>query len=283
MITYFKHIILIPILTLGSCNLVERADETSSSFEREECVIKVATFNIGHFSNGKFTNPDGTYSNLLDYKRKLDRIGADVLAINENSAFFDKDNTINVSDLYSEYQYKIFGSSHNYDFNSLLSKFYIKESKEAQFSNSESRYYIDSVIIADEILIHVVVTHLDLDDIEKRSAQIGTLLDLVHNYDTFIICGDMNPSSKIKNIAGDDPLSQYKKDYSRFVDAGYKLANCGDFGEFNTLVKWEGSKIYPWDNIIVSPNINIVSVKRENIVLSDHYPLTATIRFVNNN
>ena len=239
--------------------------------------FKITTFNIGHFSNGKSNHPDGSYPNLKKYKDKFDTIGSDIVSINENSAYFDNANEISVSELYSSYPFYYCGTNYGYDCNALISKFELTNINETRFSNSSNRYFIDSVLNIKDLCIHIITTHLDWNDINKRNIQISELIDATSKYDYFVICGDMNPASRINGEAGVDPLSQYLKDYQRFVDAGYQLSNCGELGSFNTLTKHEGFAIYPWDNIIVSSNLNIVSVYRENIILSDHYPLTAVI------
>ena len=86
------------------------------------------------------------------------------------------------------------------------------------------------------------------------------LIELMKDDEYVIVGGDMNSSS----------ISNYMS------KAGYKTANNGEFGEFQTSVNHQEGFV---DNIFVSPNIDIeyVVVGTERTVgeYSGHYPLTA--------
>lgn len=91
------------------------------------------------------------------------------------------------------------------------------------------------------------------------------LIDLMNEDEYVIVAGDMNGSS----------LAEY------MIAAGYKAANRGDFGSFNTTVNGAGYSYI--DNIFVSPNIEIknVSVGGHTAIergYSDHYPLTVYLK-----
>lgn len=254
--------------------------EQIGHIEKEETTIKITTLNIGHFSNGSAAYPNGIYNDFDSYKKEFDSIKSDIITINENSDFFDSDSTIPCGNLYASYPFYESGALREYDCNSLLSKYSIVSSKEVLFVYGETRYFLDCLIYLCDSYIHVLVTQLDWGDISLRRTQIEELLEAVSEYEYFIICGDMNPASIVHGENYGDPLSQYPKDYALFKDKNYSIANDGDYGCFNTLVKYENQYIYPWDNIIVSSNIDIVSVERENIIISDHFPLTATLKLL---
>ncbi len=88
------------------------------------------------------------------------------------------------------------------------------------------------------------------------------LIDLMNEDKYVIVAGDMNGSSLVEYMTA----------------AGYKAANRGGFGDFNTYVNGQNHYI---DNIFVSPNIEIknVSVGSDaDRAYSDHYPLTVYLK-----
>jgi len=70
-------------------------------------------------------------------------------------------------------------------------------------------------------------------------------------------------------IFAGDFNSQEPGEYDIFVDNGYNLSNCGEFGNFDTL------RDIPVDNIIVSSNISInrFAVLDSYNLNTDHTPI----------
>lgn len=95
-----------------------------------------------------------------------------------------------------------------------------------------------------------------------RNAQYTDLINDSKNYDGCIFAGDFN--------------AQNTDEYNIFKNNGFRVANGGYFGTFNTL------RSIPADNIIVSPNLLIRSFKMiESPELnSDHLPIEAMVQFV---
>jgi endonuclease/exonuclease/phosphatase family metal-dependent hydrolase len=118
----------------------------------------------------------------------------------------------------------------------------------------------------------VVNTHFHITDDTKVSNADETL-GLIRDEEYFILCGDFNVD------AIDRTTALYQSTLKKFVDAGYKLCNGGEMGDFITYPN-TGEGI---DNIIVSPNINIKSVVVDTqksylgsgANQADHYPLIA--------
>ena len=75
-------------------------------------------------------------------------------------------------------------------------------------------------------------------------------------------------------------------EFNLFTQAGYTLANCGKFGEFETWPhfdiehSWKNEAI---DNVIVSSNIKLLNVKADRRDLSDHSMLYADIQLIDKN
>ena len=81
--------------------------------------------------------------------------------------------------------------------------------------------------------------------------------------------GDFNPENLINgqpchdgDSVAPDTKNMYKVDWKIFDDAGLDYANGGKFGTFGTIMKnGVPASPYPWDNIVVTPNINIRNVE----------------------
>ena len=129
--------------------------------------------------------------------------------------------------------------------------------------NKENRRgYMKGYIDVDGIEIAVYNVHLgwDKDNGDVIADSYYELIELMNEDEYVIVAGDMNGSS----------IAEY------MTAAGYKAANRGDFGDFHTYLYDANHYI---DNIFVSPNIDIKSVKVESDkrAYSDHYPLTVEI------
>ncbi len=125
------------------------------------------------------------------------------------------------------------------------------------------RGYMKGYIDVNGVEIAVYNVHLGWND-NNGDAVVDSyyeLIDLMNEDEYVLVAGDMNGSSMV----------EYMK------SAGYKAANRGDFGTFNTYVNGTAHYI---DNIFVSPNIEIKDVKvgaEQDRGYSDHLPLTAHI------
>lgn len=53
----------------------------------------------------------------------------------------------------------------------------------------------------------------------------------------------------------------HEVDFAKFREAGFKMANCGDFGVFHTILDAE-SGVFPFDNVMVKSNMKIVAADR---------------------
>ena len=145
----------------------------------------------------------------------------------------------------------------------------------------ETRYYDSCTVTVDNVPITVIVTHLHPTSVQTRQTEFAELMDLLETLDSFILCGDLNTEFSMDKNGAD-----YQGIIKPLLDAGYKCANCGNFGFKKTY--FGSSKELCLDHIVVSPNLKIVSVRTENTKLTDdiddtvdHIPLIAGIKFVN--
>ena len=81
-----------------------------------------------------------------------------------------------------------------------------------------------------------------------------------------IIMGDFNPENRVHSEIQNDgdsvapgEINMYRVDWAKFSEAGLLHANGGEFGTYGTIMR-NGAPAtpYPWDNIVVTPNIKIL-------------------------
>lgn len=130
----------------------------------------------------------------------------------------------------------------------------------------EPRYFQRSEFKKDGKTIAFYSTHLSYEDESLRKIQMGTVLEALDN-DTCeykILVGDFNADQGTKEF------NMFKKNYK--LSNGFKGTWLDTYtGEDDTM------KVNSVDNIIVSKNIKIKSVKMVSNSTSDHNPLVANL------
>lgn len=236
----------------------------------------IATWNIGHFSNGakSYSMIDvATYNESLAKYRTLiyDDIRPDVMTVNEYNVVFCGKDTENTpyktsSLLFDGFNKNVIGSKCLAVCNAIFSKIKMgsprtvdfvsqKNIEGDDFVRSRENYFIESELKLNGKKVKLVCMHLlfssKVDEIYQQK-QIEELISYYKNRKRVIICGDWNTEA----------LSSLK-------DAGYKLANDGSL------------KTYPLkksalDNIAVK-GLDVSDVRVVKTNLSDHYPLVCRV------
>jgi endonuclease/exonuclease/phosphatase family metal-dependent hydrolase len=126
-------------------------------------------------------------------------------------------------------------------------------------------YTTGTITLANNQTVKVVNVHASpgSGSASARATEYAYLVSMLQAEDYFIITGDFNAMDV--------------SEYSPFINAGFNLANGGNFGTFNTC--WYiGDTWLPCDNIITSSKLNIVAVEMaEDRGTSDHKLLVADI------
>ena len=248
--------------------------QNEKELSENEQSIKIATWNIGHFSNGKkdysLISPLECAKKEKEYRSFVyDSIDADVLCLNEYESEFCNDpisGTITAEDaIFENYQIHRVFKKNRYICNVIFSNIDLKNARKksynyskelkAQISRIDWYYYTSAEILIGGEKVMLVCTHL-INGVGKylqgRQDQIDELIKACEQYKRVIICGDLNTSN-----------------YSSFKKAGFSLANNGSIVTFP-------SKSSSLDNIMVKGlKISDVQVLKTN--LSDHYPLKCKI------
>ncbi len=254
------------IFTLSSGCAISK---TELSRKNEE--IKVATWNIGHFSEGKkyySTIQPSEYKHKLASFRSLfyDSISADVLCINEYEEIFCKDSTgesiMTEEAILDGFRVSREVTKSNYVCNAIFSNKKLKHVKKCDFMYNMTAkkdmpriiwhyYMIADITVAGE-KVKLINTHLVNRNYKHCQNQIKELISICIKDERVIICGDFNTT-----------------DFSQFKKSGYLLANDG------SMVTFPG-KSYVLDNVIVK-GLKISDVRVIKSSLSDHYPLVCRI------
>ena len=280
-----------PFPAAASLDLTESVTVSAPFYYRPKTTppensFTIATWNIGHFSNGKNKNTaigDGSYASA-SYKYKTyinDVLGADIICLNEYSAkFTPSNNASNLFDAYTEVAFE--GVQRNYSCNALYSKLPLSNVAVHEFAcnvgvdiqytdavEATDYYYITGELMIGGETVTIVAAHLAFDDDlydvypyvdTVCQNQMLELIDAFENVDRVLILGDWNAY-----------------DYSYFdlfADAGYTLGNR------NEIPTCTGSKTkdLEWsvDNM-VAKGLTINDFRGEPTTLSDHVAVIAAI------
>ena len=249
--------------------------------------IRVASFNIGDFTTATESAGNdikygsGTQKTLAEYIAVFNRVNADLWGLQEDSEFFFYPEKILPYDaLYKQilpnYE-RVFTRSYNGK--AFLSGLELRDVNPIDYPPAVTSYAPDGTkayghpwFLTGKITlggkeITIVTLHLDWNCKERRAVQLDTLVAFAAEQEYCILIGDFNPENLINGEAchdGDsvspDTKNMYRVDWKRFDDARLIYANGGAFGTFGTIMT-NGSPTspYPWDNIVVTPNIRILN------------------------
>ena len=247
--------------------------------------MKIAVWNIGHFSGGngmKTAIPEEKLSQATAaFRGYLDEIGADVIGLCEYSYMFcNSDKILNLGPVYAkdtlfgEYSFGYEGPQHRYSGNALFAKCAVKDLRKKLFACNQGAvishtdlikagdyYYVKATLDVDGAPVTLVVTHLafdgNLDPDTLNEAQLLELVEVLKAEERVVIIGDFN----CKRFAS----------FDIFKNAGYTLANDGSLATYPT-----GTNNPALDNIIVK-GLQVKNARVYETQLSDHYAFSAEI------
>lgn len=241
--------------------------------------VRIATWNIGHFSMGRKPNStleDGQVAMQGDYFRDYinNAIDADVIFLNEYSEKFTKNSYLAKNTVFGEYTTVYEGEQRNYSCNAVYSRVEISAPELHEFEcnktapvistkgpEAEDYYFVTTDLVIDGELVKLVSVHLAFDGEGSENVVINQLKELIaycEQYENVVLLGDWNINS----------FSEFKT----FTDAGYTLANTD-----NTLPTYrKDGSCDSLDNIIYK-GVTVSDFSLAGTDLSDHYALYCTI------
>jgi len=244
------------------------------SCTQESDYIKVATMNYGLWNDGatKYVEDSKVETVLAAWKKMLDDNDVDILCGQEWLKHFDRSNKLTAEDVLFAYKYKYQFSTASYFGKNLVSKFPVTDFTTIAHTKNPSRGYTKAYTEINGRKVCLINAHLSIETNFKtnRQAEYEDLLREMEKEEYVIVFGDFNAYT----------TSEFKN----FTKAGYSVANAGKHGihytwtHFGTDSSWSNMAI---DNIIVSPNIEILKVTCDRRELSDHNMLVAELRLLN--
>lgn len=164
----------------------------------------------------------------------------------------------------------------------ISSKFTMQDSEEINFTHQrgEERSYLHTKLTINDKTVHFLNAHLSYE-IDIAELQIDELLDVVQNYEYWILTGDFNV------VFNSETDNGYIILVKKFLDSGYNVANGSTFGFIPTFNGGTPESQNDWrciDNVMCSSNIEILDAYTNTLKLShagygiDHLPLIADIK-----
>ena len=252
-------------------------------------VIKVMQYNVGQWYDGGHDNvpadKDEAYYELQS--GMIAAANADVLILEEYTAQFSKAGRTALSMLQANYPYyheETNGTTTTVTQRAIFSKYPISNYSAHKYGSTGGNYYYDTCTITiDGVDILFAVTHMYYNSngsTTERAREAQVLINAVSSAEYFVIGGDFNLLD-CKSTSGAD----YQDVLKQFIDAGYHVANCADFG---FLITYSDQPVGTWtgclDEIVTSSNIALSNVYVDETKLSDqltdktdHMPLIATL------
>ena len=259
----------------GDTGTPEETEPVEDELILDATSIKVATWNIGHFSIGKNTNTklgDATfresYNSYCDYL--YGRINADLITVNEYSAMFTPSYRAKDT-IFNRYPTQFEGTQYRYSCNALFSRLPVDGLRMQRYACNQTAkiehtnliaatdyYYLQGQITLGGESVTVVTAHLAFDNTKNPDTvcldQIDELIRKLSDYERVLLMGDWN--------------TREFSYFNRFAEAGYTLGNTNP-----SRVTCAGLAL---DNIIVK-GLEISDYTVHTTALSDHYAVSATI------
>ena len=238
--------------------------------------LVVATWNIGHFSFGNNTDSSvtaATYDdNKAEYSRLIKWMDADILALTEYSAIFYQSET--ARDLFfQDMSWGHVGTQNSYACQATYLDRKVNSVSDINITSVTTTHYY--TLVTFEHLgktIKLVNIHFQANSSQPDDtgiiAQYNEIVSAFASDDYVIIAGDFN-------------LLQMSS-LSVFTNAGYTLANGGEWGNIETYTHQKGTLTnYCFDNIAVK-GFYMTDVIVFTYDLSDHYPLVCKLMLKQN-
>lgn len=238
------------------------------SCRKESDHITFATMNYGHWNRGVGNGvaDEATAEKLSAWNALMSDANLDILCGQEWCEDFNKSGTVSSSEsiFAAAFPYQ-YSSSANHGKNTASKYHFSSYSLECYPDNTKRDYTVGYVTVNGK-KVCVINAHNSTGTTEEaiatRKKEYEHLISLMRREEYVILCGDFNAEVSVD-------------EWKPFTDAGFRMANNGDFGSFVTC-----EPDYCIDNIIVSPNIKIKSVEVVEDTLSDHNMLIADLQLL---
>lgn len=272
---------LASVYAKGGALLSQAYDVEGNELIQQTQIIKVMTYNVGQWYTGGGDNvpadKDAAYYALQN--GMISRANPDVLLLQEYWKVFSKTGRTAKSLLEQFFPYIAeVGGTSGYAGKCICSKYPITNVVAAS-----GNWNAKCTITIGNKQITFVSVHLAYQPESTRLQQLSELIPYLQTQPSFICGGDFNPLSLGNRSTSD---ADYIKIIKPLLDAGFHIANCGDFGFLETCSdEPEGTWWGCLDNIVTSSNIQILSATVDTTKFTDniadkidHMPLIAELK-----
>ena len=260
-------------ISLLSVFLFLTLNANSQSPDNVPLKIRVGSYNIGHFNQGRLGGFQGTgnitKAELQNWKNWIGKESLDFLIVNEWNKYFDKDSVYNAENelLKPYYNHVYFGKETRWIYNGIATNYKLTNIRQKNWSGDYYSLMADLVI--GEKTITILSTHIPWQK-GMHQPSLDSLLSELKKHEYFICIGDIN---------------SFDEDQLRFVQEGFNMANGGNMGWFGTAAATniaagrKGGANTNIDNIITSKNIKIMNISAPFTGLNDldHLPILADL------
>ena len=295
---YALIIIAIMALTFGQWRNVITINKQNQNTEKES--IKILTFNTHIFNN---QNDDG-FKKIAQFIKETD---ADIVCLQEFGYFHrygaSKQEILKFFDSIYPYRHLWFKNQHKWGENGLatFSRYPIAKKKKIEYQSADN-ISIYSDIVIDNDTIRVINNHLESNKLNKEDRRFASKLVEENNNKQEIL--DAGKKIGLRLVAGAKNRIQQANAVRNTIDeTDYKTIALGDFNDvplsytYNTIGKnlqdayaLGGNWGYHWtynknammvaiDHILVDKKFEVIDCEvHKEIKISDHYPLSCTIK-----
>jgi len=226
--------------------------------------LKILTFNIHH---GRDKMGNNTIDDIVEYIKIVnpDIIGLQEVDRNMIRTNYEDQIKIIAEQLSMNYVYgpnhKILNGQYG---NGILSRYPIIDWENIKMNGKEKRGLLRAQLLVDSKIINVLITHLGLDE-EERKTQFEIIETYIEIYkDNLIFLGDLNTNGKTVEVIS---LHQQLDDVAVKTSYNYKPT----LNVFNNEERI--------DYIFVEKGNEILNYRVDKNQISDHFPVTAEILF----
>ena len=225
-------------------------------------------WNVGHFVLGQDGEAGARGENAIvraqAFRRQVAALEADFLGLCEYDPKFRLGGGAAADTAFGDWPYRAEGPYARLNGNSILARSHaLSGTRTVRFGGP--RYCLACETEIGGARTVLAQTHLDLHDDDARKAQIAALVREFGSLPRVILSGDFN-------VTGPD-------EFKPFSDAGFRMANCGDFGTFLTHRRRKTYYSPAIDNVLVR-GFDILSARTadDSMLLSDHRILACRLR-----
>lgn len=247
------------VLTMALCLFTS----TAQTPDKYPLKLRVGTYNVGHFNQGKLGGYQGedVQEELQRWKSWIGAQSLDFFIVNEWNKRFDKDSTYNAEAelLKPIYNNRYFGDANRWIYNGIATNYTLTDIRQVNWFNDY--YAILGDLKVGKRTITFMSTHIPWQK-EGHAMGVEAMINEMKKYEYLICAGDINALDTMQ---------------LRIQKAGFNIANGGFNGWFCTAPQSEkkGKTDVHIDNIITSPNIKIMNVSAPHTGLTelDHSPV----------